>query len=305
MNASDPNILSTLDSRLSTHPPMDQANRLRGLIRERSGGSPRRGGRVVAVASGKGGVGKSVLALNLAAALAGRGRRVALVDADLGLGSLDLLCGLAAEWNLSHVIGGAKRLDEILVTGPAGLKLAAGASGRADLADDFPRFRARLLDEIAHLAARFDEVVLDTPAGLREPTRAFAAAADATIVVTAPEPTSLADAYALVKALAGTTRRVLALVNMADGSEQAGRVVDRLTATAAAFVGAAVRDAGFVPRDAAVQRSVTSRTPFVLAEPRSPAAKAVLRLAERLIRDASVAGTLEPPSAVSPTAAAA
>jgi flagellar biosynthesis protein FlhG len=284
---------------------MDQANRLRGLIRQRSGGSPRRTGRVVAVASGKGGVGKSVVSLNLAAALAGRGRRVALVDADLGLGSLDLLCGMSAEWNLSHVLSGAKQLHEILIEGPAGLKLAAGASGRTDLADGFPQFRARLLDEIADLAGRFDEVILDTPAGLHEPTRAFAAASSVAIVVTAPEPTSLADAYALVKALAGTARRVLALVNMADGREQADRVVDRLSATAAAFVGAAVRDAGFVPFDSAVRRSVTNRTPFVLAEPRSPAAKAVGRLADRLIQEALLSGAASPFAAGSPTAAAA
>jgi flagellar biosynthesis protein FlhG len=284
---------------------MDQANRLRGLIQSRTGGSPRWGGRIITVASGKGGVGKSVLALNLAASLAARGRKVALVDADLGLGSLDLLCGLAAEWNLSHVIGGAKSLHETLLDGPAGLKLAAGASGRTDLADGFSRFRERLLDEIADLASRFDDVVLDTPAGLHEPTRAFAAAAATTIVVTAPEPTSLADAYALVKALAGNTQRVLALVNMADGSEQAGRVVDRLSATAAAFVGAAVRDAGFVPRDPAVPRSVSSRRPFVLAEPRSPAAKAVARLADRLIREALSDSSSEASATVSPTAAAA
>src|SRR5687768_16301364 len=104
---------------------MDQANRLRGLIRERTGGSPRTPGRIVAVASGKGGVGKSVISLNLATALAARGRRVALVDADLGLGSLDLLSGVAAERNLSHVLDGEARLREILVDGPAGLKLAA------------------------------------------------------------------------------------------------------------------------------------------------------------------------------------
>lgn len=284
---------------------MDQANRLRGLIRDRTGGSPRRTGRVITVASGKGGVGKSVVALNLAAALAARGRRVALVDADLGLGSLDLLCGLAAEWNLSHVLGGEKRLHEILIDGPVGLKLAAGASGRSDLADGFPGFRVRLLGEIADVASRFDDLLLDTPAGLHEATRAFAAAASTTIVVTAPEPTSLADAYALVKALAGTTRRVAALVNMADGSEQAGRVVDRLSATAAAFVGAAVRDAGFVPRDPAVVRSVSSRTPFVLAEPRSPAAKAIGRIADRLIREAHVYGISDPSAADSPSAAAA
>jgi flagellar biosynthesis protein FlhG len=284
---------------------MDQANRLRGMIRLRAGGSARQAGRVVAVASGKGGVGKSVIALNVAAALAGRGRRVALIDADLGLGSLDLLCGLAAEWNLSHVLSGAKRLEETLIDGPAGLKLVAGASGRTDLADGFPQFRDRLLDEIAALAARFDDVILDTPAGLHEPTRAFAAASSVAIVVTAPEPTSLADAYALVKALAGTARRVLALVNMADGREQAGRVVDRLSATAAAFVGAAVRDAGFVPFDAAVRRSVANRVPFVLAEPRSPAAKAVGRLADRLIQESSLSGVVSPFPADSPTAAAA
>jgi flagellar biosynthesis protein FlhG len=286
---------------------MDQANRLRGMIRDRTGDSPHRSGRIIAIASGKGGVGKSIVALNLATALSRRGRRVALIDADLGMGSLELLSGAKAEWNISHLAAGTKPLAEVLIQTPQGISLVAGANGHAALADASEQESARLREAIIDAGRQFDDVVLDLSAGIRANVLTFAAIADEMIVVSNPEPTAIAGAYAFVKSDDASMGDVCLLVNLAESNELAARVFERFQATAAQFAGVAVRDAGWMPRDAAVARSVQNRVPFVISEPRSPAAKEMAKVAERLLQMHVVAeaGFAESPAAVSPTVAAA
>jgi flagellar biosynthesis protein FlhG len=285
---------------------MDQANRLRGMIRDRTGDSPHRSGRIIAIASGKGGVGKSIVALNLAAALARRGRRVALIDADLGMGSLELLSGADAEWNISHLAAGTTSLAEVLKRTPYGFHFVAGANGHADLADASEQECERLREAIINAGRQFDDVVLDLSSGIGANVLAFPAIADKTIVVSSPEPTAIAGAYAFVKSDADSIGDVGLLVNLAESSELAARVFERFQATAAQFAGVAVRDAGWMPRDAAVARSVQNRVPFVISEPRSPAAKEMAKVAEGLLQMHVVeAGSSEFPATVSPTVAAA
>jgi flagellar biosynthesis protein FlhG len=276
------------------------------MIRDRTGDSPHRSGRIIAIASGKGGVGKSIVAFNLATELALRGRRVALIDADLGMGSLELLSGARAEWNISHLAAGTKSLEEVLIQTPHGIHLVAGANGHADLADPPDHECERLCEAIIGAGRQFDDVVLDLSAGIGANVLAFAAIADETIVVSSPEPTAIAGAYAFVKSDAASIGNVCLLVNLAESSELAARVFERFRATAAQFAGVAVRDAGWLPRDAAVARSVQNRVPFVVSEPRSPAAKEMARVAGRLLQMHVVeAGCSESHAAVSPTVAAA
>ncbi len=286
---------------------MDQANRLRGMIRDQTGDSPHRSGRIIAIASGKGGVGKSIVALNLATELARRQRNVLLIDADLGMGSLEILSGSSAEWNVSHIVTGTKSLEDVLIESPHGFHIAVGASGHVELADTSRDDCEVLCDAITAISQRFDDIVIDLSAGIGAAVLPFVVLADETIVVTTPEPTAIAGAYTFVKSIAKSADNLSLLVNLADSVESASRVVECFSATAARFAGVTVRAAGDLPRDAAVARSVQNRVPFVVAEPRSPAAKAMSRVAFRLLQMNVVAetGFAETPASVSPTVAAA
>jgi flagellar biosynthesis protein FlhG len=269
---------------------VDQATALRGLVEKREPEptvpdalSPTRA-RTIAVTSGKGGVGKSCIALNLAIALAEMGRRVCVLDACLGLGSIDLLCGMTGYWNLSHFLTGARDLDEIVQKGPAGIRIVPGASGLTELADVDSTTQAELIAQMQRLEQTHDVLIVDTGSGIHRLVRQFATAADQALIVTAPETTAIADAYATIKALSGADSPALELlVNAADSEEQGKQIGDRLLKTAATFLRADVRFVGTVRHDAAVPRSVARRSPLLVDSPESSAANDIRRLASRLV----------------------
>lgn len=241
--------------------------------------------RTVAITSGKGGVGKSNIALNLAIALAQSQLSVCLLDANLGLGNIDLLCGLNGYWNLAHVISGARTLAEITLEGPAGVHVIPGASGLHEVADCPPAAQRDILAQLDELEQRHDFLIIDTGTGIHRSVRQFVAAADTILIVTTPEPTSIADAYATVKALTSATLVTdpQMLVNQADSAEQARDIIDRLQKTARTFLHTSVGSCGFIPRDAEVSQAVVRRTPFIVSDPRCPAARAIEQLARRMV----------------------
>lgn len=269
----------------------DQAQILRGLMERRSETSAaelpasRPQSRTVAVTSGKGGVGKSNIALNLAIALRTLGHNVCLLDANLGLGNIDLLCGLNGYWNLAHVITGARTLGEITLAGPGGVHVIPGASGLADVADCPPAAHREILLQLEELEQTHDFLIIDTGTGIHRAVRQFVAAADIVLVVTTSEPTSIADAYATIKTL--TASREVAepqvLVNQADSVELAREIICRLQQTARTFLHAPVGSAGIIPRDPALTQAVVRRVPLQIDNPRSPAARAIEQLARRVI----------------------
>lgn len=275
----------------------DQAQVLRGLMERRSDAlsemppRPPAGARTVAVTSGKGGVGKSNIALNLAIALRQMHKSVCLLDANLGLGNIDLLCGLSGYWNLSHVVSGARTVSEIVLEGPAGIHVVPGASGLLDLADVSPADQREIFAELEELERRHDYIVLDTGTGIHQTVRQFVAAAETVLVVTTPEPTAIADAYATLKVLATGPAAVQPqiLVNQADSPEQAREIIERVQQTARTFLHVTVASAGYIPRDPAVPQAVIDRVPFLARNARSPAAQAIERLARRVINLASPA----------------
>jgi flagellar biosynthesis protein FlhG len=264
---------------------IDQATQLRSLVRQRRRAS------VIAVTSGKGGVGKSNVAVNLAIQLASAGKQVVLLDADLGLANADVLCNVELPLNLSHVIARKKELHEVMVAAPGGFHLIGGASGLARMADLSDDDRQRLVTALAELEQQADVILIDTGAGISPNVLSFTRAADHVLVVTTPEPTAITDAYAVVKVLSrqdGSAlpeileRRVSLLVNQARGAKEAKVVYGRIAQVAKQFLGVSVLDAGYLLSDQAVPQAVRRRMPFVLGSPRCPASQCVAQLAMRL-----------------------
>lgn len=245
---------------------------------------PVRLARSIAVASGKGGVGKTNLCVNLAISLARRGYRTTLIDGDLGLANADVLCGVTAQGHLGHVVSGARRIEDITIDVPGGFRLVPGAAGIADLADLEPRSLARLLMELTRLERSADAIVIDCGAGIGRGVLGLMSAADLAVIVATPEPTSIADAYALLKCVTtraaragagGAAPSVEVFVNQAADSAEAAAVHGRIGAVAQRFLGTTPPMAGWAPSDEHVRRAVRARKPVVLGFPDSPAAKAV------------------------------
>jgi flagellar biosynthesis protein FlhG len=273
----------------------DQADGVRQLMSTRS-----KPARVVAVTSGKGGVGKTNVSVNLSIALSMMRKRVVLVDLELGLANADILMDLMPRWNLSSVIAGRKRVEEVIVAGPAGVRLVPGASGVERLANLNETERAMLLAGLQDLCAAADYVIFDTGAGISRNTTAFLAAADDVIVVTTPEPTAVVDAYAVIKLLALEQDRgaMHVLINMAQSRDEAERFANGIVLTANKLMNAYVARLGYILADRHVGAAVRQRRAFLLDAPGCPAAACVRSIADRLASGAEARGPMERPGFV-------
>jgi flagellar biosynthesis protein FlhG len=257
---------------------IDQATQLRSLARQRARAS------VIAVTSGKGGVGKSNVAVNLAIRLAAAGREVVLLDADLGLANADVLCNITLPANLSHIISRRKQLEDVVVRAPGGFRLIGGASGLARMADLTEIERQRVISALGELEQQADMILIDTGAGISSNVLAFTRCADNVLVVTTPEPTAITDAYAVIKVLSrdAAERRISLLVNQVSSAAEAHGVYERIAKVARQFLRVAVLDAGYVLEDDQVPAAVRKRIPFVLGSPKCPASQCIGQLAMRL-----------------------
>ncbi len=260
----------------------DQATRLRELAQ-----AGRQCAYTVAVTSGKGGVGKTNIAVNLAICLAGRGLRVTLVDLDMGLANADVLMKLQTRYNLSHVISGLRTLEEITTPCQGGVRFVPGGSGFDQLANLSEFERQRLIGALHGLDNNADIVLLDCGAGISRNVITFASAADLALVVTTPEPTAMTDAYAVIK----TMRRgeapadVRLLVNQAGSRAEARQTYARLSSVAEKFLKYPVADAGYLLHDMHVQLAVRCRSPFVIRYPRCTASACMAAVAADLARN--------------------
>ncbi|MEE9211335.1 MAG: MinD/ParA family protein [Phycisphaeraceae bacterium] len=273
----------------------DQAQQLRGLVRQTAPGpaastaAPRRHrARIVTVTSGKGGVGKTSLSVNLAIRLSVMGRRVVLLDADLGTANADVLCNLTPTDTLAHVVAGQRTLAQTMVEAPGGFRLVPGASGLAAIAALGEFERARLVDQIHELEHDADLVLIDTGAGVSPNVLSFAVAADQLLVVTTPEPTAVTDAYALIKTVSRQRDDidVRLLVNIVREPAEGREVFGRLEAVCRRFLTITPRYAGHILYDPRVAQAVRHRRPFVLENPNSEASRCISQLAHRMDRHA-------------------
>lgn len=258
---------------------VDQATKLRRMVKDMG-----RRARVVAVTSGKGGVGKTNIAVNLGITWAGMGKRVILLDLDLGLANVDVVLDLRPRYNLSHVVMGKVRIHETLLY-RGGMGIVPGSSGVAALADLDETGRTRLIEDFRELETRADIILLDTAAGVSRNVLGFLAAADEVVVVATPDPTSVIDAYALVKMLSlqPGCGRINLVVNMARDRADGLKVGKGIVDVSRRFLSREVRALGYIPVDPVLAESVRRRQPFVLASPGCSASKAVRGIGRALL----------------------
>lgn len=254
----------------------DQAADLRRLVAQKEPSS-----RIIAVTSGKGGVGKTNLAVNLALALCQMDYRVVLIDVDLGLANVDIVLGITLKYNLGHVINGEKTLRDIIVEGPLGLKIISGGSGITELANLNGYRLEAFVASFEQLNQEFDFVILDTGAGVHRSVISFVLAATDVIVVTTPEPTAITDAYGLLKIIhqRAPHSRVRLVVNMAKSPAEAEMVAARLNSVLREFVQWEVDYTGYILTESQVARAIAEQQPFLLSFPSSMASRSVKRIA--------------------------
>jgi flagellar biosynthesis protein FlhG len=248
--------------------------------------------RTIAFTSGKGGVGKSNLVLNTGLLLARRGRRVAILDGDFGLASLNVLLGQTPRYDLRDVLMGSKRLAEILLRGPHGVLVIPAGSGVAELANLDGDERDELLGQVREIEASLDFLLIDTGAGLSDTVLNLILASDESIVVTRPEPTALADAYALMKVIIQQQPAYPfhLLINMVRDSSQAQQIFRSLSQILVQFLGYQPGYAGFVLTDASVGHAVVRQVPLTELMPRAPAVCCLETLASRMLGDSDTTG---------------
>jgi flagellar biosynthesis protein FlhG len=271
----------------------DQAENLRQLVERLNAPSgaekpiePHANCRVIAVTSGKGGVGKTNISVNFALAMASRGKKVLLFDADMGLANVDVMLGIVPHFNLAHVLTGQKTLAEIITDGPNGIRLvASGSGGVRELADLNDEQRNKFLNALFALQSQSDLILIDTGAGLHRNVLAFVLAAEEVVIVTTAEPTSLMDAYGMIKILYREKKNpvISVIVNMVSNQAEADEAGRKLTILARRFLNLEIDYLGFVLRDQAMIRAVKEQKPVMLSAPNSPAAISINRLAEAIL----------------------
>ncbi|MDH5358416.1 MAG: MinD/ParA family protein [Gammaproteobacteria bacterium] len=256
----------------------DQANGLRKMT------SPPRPVKVIAVASGKGGVGKTNITVNLGVALASQGKQVLLLDADLGLANIDVMLGLHPQYNLLHVIDGTKTLEEIIVEGPAGLKVIPAASGIQKMAELSPAQHAGMIQAFSEMDQHIDILLIDSAAGIADSVVSFTRAAQEVIVVVCDEPASITDAYALIKLLSRehNVDHFHIIANMARNIQEGRELFNKISMVCERFLDVNLDFMGIVPFDDDLRRAVKKQRAVVDYLPHSKSATAFTHLSKKI-----------------------
>ena len=243
------------------------------------------GPKAIAVASGKGGVGKTSIAVNLALCLAKMGNRVTVFDADLGLANAEVLLGIVPPYSLFEVLYGGMTLEEIAVQGPYGIRVISGGSGFLEMSNLDRSRRQQLLRMFNQFVNKDEIVLIDTGAGINKNVLGFVAAAEEVIIVITPEPTSLTDAYALIKILANFKlhSEVSIVVNRAVDRNEAMRTLGRISTATGRFLDIKINFLGWIPDDKSVSRAVKNQQPYIITNPNAPASRSITGIAEALV----------------------
>lgn len=275
----------------------DQAEALRALMKDKpraedykdmqsdSTSRSNRKTRIITVTSGKGGVGKTNVATNMAITYGQMGKKVILIDADLGLANINVMMNLIPQYNLYHVIRKQKKMSEIILDTEYGIQLIAGASGFSKIANMTEDERNSFIEEMYTLSDA-DIIIIDTSAGISKNVLGFVAAADEVIVVTTPEPTAITDAYGMIKIIAtevdNLNINLKMVVNRVTSATEGKRVADRMIQIAAQFLNLKIEYLGFIYDDPLVSQSVLRQRPFIILEPRGKASVCIRHIVSRI-----------------------
>lgn len=271
---------------------MDQAQKLREIINMKSKGiketieeAGSKDARIIAISSGKGGVGKTNFTVNLALALTRLDKKVAIVDADLGLANIDVVLGLVPKFTLSAVLRDEKSIEEIILEGPEGIQIVSGGSGVMDLVDLNDEEIQKLIESFEYLNQTADYILIDTGAGLNKSVLAFIKAASDLIMVVTPDPTSITDAYAVIKNIGEQDNQVKVVINRIESNDEGNEVFNKINLASKKFLKMDLENIGYLYEDSNVRKAVRNQKPFLLAYPNSLASKGIEIIAYNLINN--------------------
>ncbi len=263
----------------------DQASKLRNLSKEREKGRKISTVPVLAVTSGKGGVGKSNLSTNLALAMGLYGKKILLIDFDLGLANIDVLFGIYPKYTLKDVFRGTKSIKDVIVEGPGGLLIIPASSGVEEMVNLSAAQKERLIHEMNLVKNDIDLVIVDTGSGIYSDTIRMLLAANEIIIVTTPEPTAITDAYAVTKVVAKYKKnaKIYLLINMCKNITDAKNTGKKITEAAKRFLGVEMQDIWAVPYDYHVEKSVRMQKPFIIKYPDAVISSNIRKIAGNIL----------------------
>lgn len=268
----------------------DQAEKLRQISQSRilrKVTPPVHNTRVITVTSGKGGVGKTNFTINLAIALIKLGKRVVIIDADLGLANIDVVLGITPQYDLNHVFSGKKTVREVITQGPEGIKFIAGGTVVKEIFALKDWQIEKFINSISDLEEFTDIILIDTGAGISQNVLSFVLAANEVIVVTTPEPTAVADAYGIIKvtSLQNNSAQIKLVVNRAENVYEAEQTAKKLWIVAERFLNIDVKYLGYIFNDPCVSQAVKKQQPFLVTYPNCEATKCIYQLAKLLCEE--------------------
>lgn len=263
----------------------DQAEQLRELMKARTEAKNEKKTRIIAISSGKGGVGKTNVSINLALAYAQLGKKVIVLDADLGLANVNVILGIIPKYNLYHLIRKQKSLKDIILDTQYGIQIVAGASGFSKIANLSDEERDTFIEELSDLSSA-DIIIIDTSAGVSNNVLDFIAASDDAIIITTPEPTAITDAYGIIKIIATEIENMnlglKLIVNRVKSVTEGKKVAERVINIAGQFLNLKVDYLGYIYDDPTVSASVIRQKPFLILDPNAKASICIKHIVGRL-----------------------
>lgn len=266
---------------------MDQADKLRKKVEEMKSTVPT--ARVIAVTSGKGGVGKTSISVNLALQMRAQGKRVVIIDADFGLANVEIMLGIRPQYNLADLVFRNKSIEDIITEGPNGIGFISGGSGVQDLVNLDKENIKKLIAKLVKLDTLYDVVIIDTGAGIADSVIQFVLSSPEVLLVVTPEPTSITDAYSLLKAVNRKKdfdrehKSIKVIANRVNNQDEGQEIFDKISIVVSKFLNIQLEYLGYIPADKRIAYAVMEQTPIVMSQPGSSPAVMVKKICDRLL----------------------